>query len=73
MAITLTLELDEVNGILAGLGELPSKTGAWNLIVKIQQQAQPQLPPQDAPTDDTANTPADSAPVDAAPADASNG
>jgi hypothetical protein len=42
--ITLTLTLDEVNGVLAGLGELPSKTGAWNLIVKIQEQAQPQIP-----------------------------
>lgn len=42
--ITLTLTLDEVNGVLAGLGELPSKTGAWNLIVKIQDQAKAQLP-----------------------------
>ena len=45
MAIKLELELEEVNGILAGLGELPSKTGAWNLIVKIQDQAKPQIPP----------------------------
>lgn len=45
--IKLELELDEVNGILAGLGELPSKTGAWNLIIKIQQQAQPQLPKEE--------------------------
>ena len=47
--ITLTLTLDEVNGILAGLGEMPSKTGAWNLIIKIQQQAQPQLPKVEEP------------------------
>ena len=45
MAIKLELELDEVNGVLAALGELPAKTGAWNLIVKIQDQAKPQVPP----------------------------
>ena len=45
MAIKLDLELDEVNGVLAALGELPAKTGAWNLIVKIQDQAKPQVPP----------------------------
>ena len=42
--IKLELEIEEVNGVLAGLGELPSKTGAWNLIVKIQDQARPQVP-----------------------------
>ena len=45
--IKLELSIEEVNGILAGLGELPSKTGAWNLIMKIQQQAQPQLPKEE--------------------------
>ena len=51
--ITLVLTLDKVNGILAGLGELPSKTGAWNLIMKIQEQAQKQVPPpEEAPVDD---------------------
>lgn len=45
--IKLELSLEEVNAILAGLGELPSKTGVWNLIVKIQQQAQPQLPKEE--------------------------
>ena len=44
MEIKLTLTLDEVNGILAALGELPNKTNAMFLIQKIQQQAQPQLP-----------------------------
>ena len=50
MAIKLELELDEVNGVLAALGELPAKTGAWNLIVKIQDQAKPQVPPPPAET-----------------------
>jgi len=53
MAIKLDLELEEVNGVLAALGELPAKTCAWNLIVKIQQQAQPQVPPPaEAPKED---------------------
>ena len=47
MQIKLELSIEEVNAILAGLGELPSKTGAWNLILKIQQQAQPQLPKEE--------------------------
>ena len=42
--ITLELELDEVNGLLIALGELPTKTGAWNLILKIKEQADPQVP-----------------------------
>jgi hypothetical protein len=45
--IKLELTLEETNAVLAGLGELPSKTGAWNLILKIQQQAQPQLPKEE--------------------------
>lgn len=40
--ITLELEVEEVNAVLAGLGELPAKT-SMGLIQKIQQQAQPQL------------------------------
>jgi len=42
--IKLELTINETNQVLEGLGELPSKTGAWNLVVKIHQQAQPQLP-----------------------------
>jgi len=45
--ITLNLELHEVNGILAALGELPTKTNAMFLIQKIQAQAQPQIPQED--------------------------
>ena len=43
MTIKLELTLDEVNGILAALGELPTSSGAWPLVVKIKQQAEPQL------------------------------
>lgn len=44
MAIKLELEIEEINGILTGLGELPAKTGAYNLMLKIKQQADPQVP-----------------------------
>jgi len=42
--IKLDLTIEEVNGILAALGELPTKTNAMFLIQKIQEQAQPQVP-----------------------------
>lgn len=45
--IDLKLTLDEVNALLNVLGELPTKTGAWPLIVKIREQAAPQVPVQD--------------------------
>ena len=41
-AITLTLSLDEVNTILAGLGELPAKQ-SFNVIARVQSQAQGQV------------------------------
>jgi len=42
--IKLELSIEEVNAILQVLGDLPSKTGAWPLIVKIKEQAEPQVP-----------------------------
>ena len=42
--ITLNLTVEETNAILAVLGDLPTKTGAWGLLVKIKQQAEAQLP-----------------------------
>jgi hypothetical protein len=45
MEITLKLTADEVNGILNVLGELPTKTGAYVLLMKIKEQAETQLPP----------------------------
>jgi hypothetical protein len=44
MDIKLELTIDEVNGVLAALGELPTKTNAMFLIQKIQAQAAPQVP-----------------------------
>jgi hypothetical protein len=42
--IKLELTIEEVNGILAALGELPTKTNAMFLIQRIQDQAIPQVP-----------------------------
>lgn len=42
--LNLELTLDEVNGIIGALGELPAKTNAMALIQKIQGQIIPQLP-----------------------------
>jgi hypothetical protein len=47
MEISLKLSIEEVNSVLQVLGELPSKTGAWPLIVKIKNQAEEQLPKQE--------------------------
>ena len=41
--IVLNLETEEVNAILQTLGELPTKTGAWVLLAKIKEQADPQV------------------------------
>lgn len=46
--ITLSLSVDEVNAILQVLGDLPSKTGAWPLIVKVKEQAEAQIKQPDA-------------------------
>jgi hypothetical protein len=48
--ITLeNLTIDEVNLILAGLSELPTKSGAYPVAMKIKTQADAQLPPAEAP------------------------
>ena len=43
-SITLALTLDEIKGILQVLGDLPTKTNAYPLLMKIQQQTQEQMP-----------------------------
>ena len=47
MNIKLDLTIDEVNGILATLGQLPTSGGAWPLAVKIKTQAEAQLPKEE--------------------------
>jgi len=44
MNIKLELTVEEVNGILQTLGQLPTSSGAWPLVVKIKEQAEPQVP-----------------------------
>ena len=41
--INLEVSVEEVNAILGVLGDLPTKTGAWPLIVKIKEQAEGQV------------------------------
>lgn len=42
--ITLTLTVEEINAVLQTLGNLPTSSGAWPLVVKIKEQAEGQLP-----------------------------
>jgi hypothetical protein len=53
MQIELKLTLDQVNGIMAALGELPVKTGAGQLMAVIREQVVSQLPEesQDTPSE----------------------
>jgi hypothetical protein len=44
MNIKLDLSVEDVNFILGQLGELPSKTGAFVLMMKIKEQADKQVP-----------------------------
>jgi hypothetical protein len=48
MEIVLKLSVEDVNSVMQVLGELPSKTGAWPLILKIRKQAEEQLPKPEA-------------------------
>ena len=46
--IKLELSVEEVNAILGVLGDLPTKVGAWPLVVKIKEQSEPQVPKPEA-------------------------
>lgn len=45
--ITLTLTVPEVNAVLQVMGELPTKTGAYPLVMKIKEQAEAQMPKEE--------------------------
>jgi hypothetical protein len=47
--MNIQLDINEINFILQTLGELPSKTGVWPLILKIKDQADAQVPKEPAP------------------------
>ena len=44
MELKLTLSIDETNAILQVLGQLPTQSGAYPLLMKIKEQAESQLP-----------------------------
>ena len=43
--VNIELTVEEVNGILTVLAELPTKTNAWPLFSKIQEQVKAQAQP----------------------------
>ena len=43
MEINLSLNVEEVNAVLQTLGNLPTSSGAWPLVVKIKEQAEAQI------------------------------
>ncbi len=52
--ISLSLSVEEVNAILGVLGDLPTKTGAFPLVMKIKEQADAQVAqanPEPAPAE----------------------
>ena len=51
MELTLTLTVQEINAILGVLGDLPTKSGAYPLVLKIKGQADMQLPKEEEVTD----------------------
>ena len=42
--IKLELSVEEVNAILQVLGQLPTSSGAWPLLLKVKEQAEKQVP-----------------------------
>lgn len=51
MELTLRLTVEEINGILQTLGNLPTSSGAWPLVVKIKEQADAQIEEPPAETE----------------------
>jgi hypothetical protein len=47
MELNLKLTVEEINAVLQTLGQLPTSSGAFPLLVKIKQQADAQLPQQE--------------------------
>ena len=51
MELTLKLTVDEANFVLQVLGELPTKSGAFPLVMKLKQQADAQVPKPETPAE----------------------
>jgi len=51
--VQINLEENEINAILAILGDMPSKSGTWPLMMKIKVQADAQLvEPEEGPEEE---------------------
>ena len=50
--INFSLELNEVQHLLNLLGNMPTHTGAFPVAVKIKEQAEAQLPKEEAPKEE---------------------
>ena len=46
MQINLILDIEEVNGLLNLIGQMPTSTNAWPLANKIRSMAEAQMPQQ---------------------------
>lgn len=49
MELNLRLTVEEINAILQTLGNLPTSSGAFPLLMKIKQQAEEQMPQEESP------------------------
>jgi hypothetical protein len=47
MDLNITLNVEEVNAVLQTLGNLPTSSGAFPLLMKIKQQAEAQIPQEE--------------------------
>ena len=48
----ISLEENEINAILAILGDMPSKSGTWPLMMKIKVQADAQIVASEEPEEE---------------------
>lgn len=47
----IKLSVEEVNAIIQTLGQLPTSSGAWPLVIKIKQQADEQVKANQPPSE----------------------
>lgn len=52
--ITLTVTIEEANAILALLGEQPTKSGAYPLLIKLKSQGDAQVAPAEETSEEVA-------------------
>lgn len=52
MSVKLDLEVQEVTAILQVLGQLPTSSGAYPLLLKVKAQAEEQIKPEEVESAD---------------------